>query len=82
MNRLRATGGKHAGLWLWTMSVTKGGLTFQVTNWERVERQQSQYVFHPQFIPEEGSAFQAISIEHAERLQLVLKREGIETEIL
>jgi len=64
------------------MDVAKGGVPFQVTNWPGVEQQFAQYTFHPKFIAEESGAFRAISMEAAERFQRILKRVGIETEIL
>jgi hypothetical protein len=37
---------------------------------------------HPQFIEEEKGAWKSVALEVAQRFQSILKREGIETELV
>lgn len=82
--RLRATSGELAGKWMWTIGLAaKSGAQFRGTlPFEDVDLHPERYIVHPQFIEEEKSAWQSVSLESAQRIQRILKREGIETELV
>jgi hypothetical protein len=80
--RLRVVKGSMAGQWLWTMNVSKGGAPVSdVRDWQNVESHAAEHAFHPKFLPDEGAAM-GILPGIVEIFQRVLKREGIETEIV
>ena len=82
--RLRATSGELAGKWLWTIGLAaKGGAQFRgALPFEDADLHPERYIVHPQFIEEEKSAWKSVALEAAQRLQRILKREGIETELV
>jgi hypothetical protein len=82
--KLRATSGELAGKWLFTIGLaaksgaqSRGALPF-----EDADLQPERYIVHPQFIKEEKSAWKSVTLEAAQRFQRILKREGIETELI
>jgi hypothetical protein len=80
--RIRVTSGENAGMWLWPMSVSKGGLPMRVTNWPGVLQNPKQYSFAAQFQPDKSAAFRPFSREIADGYLRVLKTLGIDAEIV
>lgn len=80
--RMRCVSGEFAGSWLWMMLVTQRGIPFQVTNWDGVLSRPEQYEFHPKFVETESAAFRPISMDVAQAFARVLKRIGIDVEIV
>jgi hypothetical protein len=82
--RLRATSGELAGKWLWTIGLAaKSGAQFRgALPFEDADLHPERYIVHPQFIEEEKSAWKSVALEGAQRFQRILRREGIETELV
>jgi hypothetical protein len=80
--RIRCVSGEQAGTWLWSMSVSRGGMPFQVIDWNTVLSRPEQYQFHPTFVETESAAFRPVSIAVAEGYVRALKLVGIDAEIV
>jgi predicted secreted protein len=82
--RLRVTSGDHTGEWLWTIGLAaKSGAQFRgALPFEDADLHPERYTVYPQFTEEEKSAWKSVSLESALRDQRILKREGIETELV
>lgn len=79
--RIRCVSGELAGMWLWTMTVSKDGMPIQVTDWSDVLQHTGLFDFHPHFVPEEVAALIAPSRELARGYVRVLIQQGYDCEI-
>jgi hypothetical protein len=81
--RLRGINGELAVKWLENIALAaKKGVPVVPLAWEDVERHPELYVVSPKFIDVEERAWTAPTLEIAQRYQLILRREGIETKIV
>jgi hypothetical protein len=80
--KLRVTDGKLKGSWLRTITVSKGEAPFEVTNWESIHRDRSQYVFNPQFVNEEKGACKFFFRSVAEMQKQILTEQGTKTKVV
>ncbi|MGA7316487.1 MAG: hypothetical protein WBX22_21235 [Silvibacterium sp.] len=80
--RIRCKSGNRAGMWLWTMSVSKEGLPIQSPNWRGIFQNPKQFTFQPEFVSNESAAFRPITKNVAEGCLRVLAGIGIDAEIL
>jgi hypothetical protein len=79
--RIRCVSGELAGLWLWTIAVSKNRLPFDVMDWGDLLLHPDRFNFHPQFVPEVIAALSAPR-ELAEGYVRLLAREGFDCEIV
>jgi hypothetical protein len=81
--RIRALSGDLAGQWLWTMDVSKGGLTVQQPNWTAIlTGPASDLRFHPKFIDDKSGGFRPFSPEVGSAIVEILRNLGLESELV
>jgi hypothetical protein len=81
--RIRATSGDLACKWLWTIGVSKAGVTVQQPNWTAiVTGPASNLQFHPKFIDDKVGGFRPISREVGEAIVRILRSVGVESELV
>ncbi|WP_348262870.1 hypothetical protein P8935_24150 [Telmatobacter sp. DSM 110680] len=81
--KLRATSGKHDGVWLETLDVWQGDTpVVHIPNWELVFRNRSEYRFVPNFTNAQQFAYRYSFRKLVEIHRAILAELLIETEII
>jgi hypothetical protein len=81
-HRVRCVSGKQAGMWLWTITVSKGRSPIEFIDWGEVLQRWNEFNFHPHFVPEVVAALTAPSRELAEGYVRVLALNGFDCEVV
>jgi hypothetical protein len=80
--RLRGTYDDYKGLWVATMTVTKGGKAVSSPKWRDLDHNPFGHRFHPLFIESEADAYLFIDLSVAQAWRRIISRKGIETEVV